>query len=105
LREAIVRARRTRPFRIDAWLLLPDHLHCVWTLPPENGDFSIRWGFIKRFVSQQCKDTMGVATEKLSASRRKRKEADIWQRRFGEHAIRDRSIMLYLSISTFYFKE
>jgi putative transposase len=80
--EAIVRARRTRPFRIDAWVLLPDHLHCIWTLPPEDGDFSSRWGFIKRFVSQPCKDTMGVATEKLSAPRRRRKETGIWQRRF-----------------------
>jgi putative transposase len=89
LHEAIIRARRTRPFRIDAWVLLPDHLHCIWTLPPEDGDFSSRWGFIKRFVSQPCKDTMGVATERLSASRRRRKETGIWQRWFWEHAIRD----------------
>jgi putative transposase len=95
LREAIVRARRTHPFRIDACVLLPDHLHCIWALPPENGDFSSRWVFIKRFVSQQCKDTMGVATEKLSASRRRRKETGIWQRRFWEHAIRDPGATTY----------
>lgn len=82
-REAIVRAHRTRPFRIDAWVLLPDHLHCIWTLPPEDGDFSSRWGFIKRFVSQPCKDTMGVATEKLSASKRRRKETGFGNGGFG----------------------
>jgi REP-associated tyrosine transposase len=52
LHEAIVRASRTRLFRIDAWV--PDRLHCIWTLPLEDGDFSSRWGFIKRFISQQC---------------------------------------------------
>jgi putative transposase len=80
LREAIMLARRTRPFRIDAWVLLPDHLHCIWTLPPEDGDFSSRWGFIKRVVSQRCRETIGISTEELSASRRKRKETGLWQR-------------------------
>jgi putative transposase len=89
LREAIVRARQTHPFRIDAWVLLPDHLHCLWTLPPGDGDFSSRWGFIKRFVSQRCQDLPCGAPEGLNPSRRKRKETGLWQRRFWEHAIRD----------------
>jgi len=40
LHNAIVLARTQRPFTIDAWVLLPDHLHCIWTLPPDDADFS-----------------------------------------------------------------
>ena len=54
LREGIERARRTLSFTIDAWVLLPDHLHCVWTLPPQDGNFSARWALIKRHVSRCC---------------------------------------------------
>src|SRR5574340_1201036 len=47
LREAIESVRTTLPFSIDAWVLLPDHLHCLWTLPPDDADFSTRWKLIK----------------------------------------------------------
>jgi len=51
LREAVRKTRRERPFPIDAWVVLPDHMHCVWTLPPGDDDFSNRWKSIKiRFV-------------------------------------------------------
>ena len=51
LREAVRVTRRERPFHIDAWVVLPDHMHCVWTLPPGDDDFSNRWKTIKiRFV-------------------------------------------------------
>ncbi len=43
LRDAIVSVREKRPFTIDAWVLLPDHLHCMWTLPPDDADYSIRY--------------------------------------------------------------
>ena len=43
LREAVRMTRRERPFRIDAWVVLPDHMHCVWTLPPGDDDYSNRW--------------------------------------------------------------
>ena len=48
LREAIRRTRLTAPFEIDAWVLLPDHLHCIWTLPHDDADFSMRWSWIKQ---------------------------------------------------------
>ena len=51
LRKAIAEVRDKSPFTIDAWVLLPDHLHCIWTLPPNDADFSSRWGRIKRLVS------------------------------------------------------
>jgi len=87
LREAIQQTHSSHPFEIDAWVLLPDHLHCIWTLPQDDADFSMRWSTIKRYVSRQCGDTFGI--DKLSASRAKRREAGLWQRRFWEHQIRD----------------
>jgi putative transposase len=47
LRAAFVDARRRRPSTVDAIVVLPDHLHCIWTLPPDDGDFSTRWHGIK----------------------------------------------------------
>lgn len=87
LREAIEKTRISHPFQIDAWVLLPDHLHCIWTLPEGDADFSMRWSKIKRHVSQQCCDTFG--SKETSDSRSKRHESGIWQRRFWEHQIRD----------------
>ena len=46
LRASIETVRVARPFVIDAWVLLPDHLHCVWTLPDGDADFSTRWMMI-----------------------------------------------------------
>lgn len=87
LRDAISHTRASHPFAIDAWVLLPDHLHCIWTLPQGDADFSVRWSMIKRLVSQRCGAQYGAAD--LSTSRTGRKEAGIWQRRFWEHQIRD----------------
>ena len=50
LREAINEVRKSQPFEIDAWVLLPDHMHCMWTLPEGDQDFSKRWGRIKAGV-------------------------------------------------------
>jgi putative transposase len=57
LRDAINTVRASRPFFIDAWVLLPDHLHCVWTLPEGDVDFSTRWIMIKRLVTVACRDS------------------------------------------------
>ncbi|WP_455205174.1 REP-associated tyrosine transposase [Kaarinaea lacus] len=54
LREAILAVSNTRPFVVDAWVLLPDHLHCIWTLPVNDANFSQRWALIKRKVSVKC---------------------------------------------------
>ena len=87
LREAIRQTRLTAPFNIDAWVLLPDHLHCIWTLPHGDANFSMRWSAIKRYVSRRCGGTFGI--NNVSASRTKRHESGVWQRRFWEHQIRD----------------
>jgi len=88
LREAIGQTRLNWPFRVDAWALLPDHLHCIWTLPAGDGDFSTRWNLIKRRTSKALKDTYfdaGFMNESKSA----RRELTFWQRRYWEHMIRD----------------
>jgi putative transposase len=84
LREAVATTRQGHPFIIDAFVVLPDHLHAVWTLPPGDSDFSTRWRLIKsRFAKALPKQ------ERLSAVRKARGERGIWQRRFWEHLIRD----------------
>jgi len=85
LLRAVVREVRTkRPFHIDAWVVLPDHLHGVWTLPPGDDDFTNRWRLIKQGFSKGL-----PLTERRSKVRIARGERGIWQRRFWEHAIRD----------------
>jgi len=88
LRAALIEVRQRRPFDIEAWVLMPDHLHCIWTLPTDDTDYSTRWALIKRLVSRACGDELG-APRPLSASRVKHRDATIWQRRFHEHMIRD----------------
>ena len=88
LRDAIGKVRRSKPFAIDAWVLMPDHLHCVWTLPPGDHDFSGRWSLIKRGVSRAI-GRQYRRPELLGASKLKHRESTIWQRRFWEHRIRD----------------
>jgi len=84
LRAVVGRVRAAYPFGIEAWVVLPDHSHAVWTLPDGDADFSTRWGLIKRGFS------LGVGRgERVSASRRGKGERGVWQWRFWEHAIRD----------------
>ena len=84
LRESVRRTRIERPFHIDAWVVLPEHIHCVITLPPGDDDFSNRIKAIKiRFVRSVEPD------EWRSPARAAKGERGIWQRRFWEHVIRD----------------
>lgn len=78
LREAVRVTRRERPFHIDAWVVLPDHMHCVWTLPEGDADFSNRWKATKiRFVRALPR------TEQRSVVRIAKGERGVWQRRFS----------------------
>jgi putative transposase len=84
LRDAVAATRQRLPFDICAFVVLPDHLHAVWQLPPDDHDFSTRWRLIKsRFAKSLPKD------EPRSAVQIKRNERGIWQHRFWEHLIRD----------------
>jgi putative transposase len=86
LRNAIKETQLELPFDIDAWVLLPDHLHCIWTLPSNDDNFSIRWAKIKRNVTKQC--SCLHSQQLMTPSKYKRKESTLWQRRFWEHQIR-----------------
>lgn len=84
LRCAVMKVQEMRPFHIDAWVVLPDHLHCVWTLPAGDDDFPNRWKAIKiRFVQALPR------SEWRSKVRAAKGERGIWQRRFWEHGIRN----------------
>jgi putative transposase len=98
LRDSVRRVRRLHPFHIDAWVVLPDHMHStarmqeveqrreqlpsIWTLPPDTDDFPMRWRLIKLLFSKGL-----PRTERLSATRQRRSERGIWQRRYWEHTI------------------
>lgn len=88
LRTAINQVRKTYPFSIDAFVLLPDHFHCLWTLPDGDSNYSTRLRLIKTFVTKHCASQLAL-NAKLTASRQKRNEGNLWQRRFWEHLIRD----------------
>ena len=112
LRHAIRTAQTRWSFTIEAWVLMPDHLHTIWTLPPDDADYSKRWSMIKRLVTKSVGAVTGahgapyscvgctprvfaprhaVRTNSLSESRKKRREGGIWQRRFWEHQVLDAS--------------
>ena len=83
--RAVFRAvRQKHPFHIDAIVVLPDHLHCIWTLPEGDVDYSTRWQLIKAGFARRI-----VAGERLSPRRQAKGERGIWQRRFWEYVIRD----------------
>jgi putative transposase len=88
LRQAIHHARENHPFAIDAWVLLPDHLHAIWTLPPDDADFGKRWGLIKSQVSKARGERLHDPGQ-MTPSKIKHRESTLWQRRFWEHQIRD----------------
>ncbi len=84
LREAVAKVRRRLPFEIDAWVVLPDHMHAVWSLPDGDTDFPTRWRLIKTFFSRAL-----PAIEWRTDVHKARHERGIWQRRYWEHLIRD----------------
>ncbi len=86
LRDAIKTVQSRHPFTINAWVLLPDHLHCVWTLPPGDANYSMRWGLIKRMVSLACAQYYH-RTDWMTVSKTKHRESTFWQRRYWEHCI------------------
>jgi putative transposase len=83
LREAVRRTKADRPFRIEGWVVLPEHMHLMMTLPPGDTDFSNRIKSIKMRFNYAL-----PADERRSDVRAEKGERGIWQRRFWEHAIR-----------------
>ena len=84
LRGVIQKVKNRYPFKIDTIVILPEHLHCIWTLPPDDADYKTCWALIKAGFSREI-----PSTERRSKSRKKRGERGLWQRRYWEHLIRD----------------
>ncbi|HEY6528491.1 MAG TPA: transposase [Cellvibrionaceae bacterium] len=84
LRCAFADVKRRHPFQINAIVIMPNHLHCIWTLPQNDFNYSMRWRQIKSHFSR------GIpAAETISQSRQRKHERGLWQRRFWEHTLRD----------------
>ena len=86
LKAALQEVKQLQPFEQDALVLLPDHLHAIWTLPPEDCDYARRWARIKLLTSRAVRH---VLPKPETTSALKRNELGLWQRRFWEHQIRD----------------
>ncbi|MEO1611773.1 MAG: transposase [Pseudomonadota bacterium] len=84
LRRAWATTHRAKPFQTDAVVVLPDHIHVIWTLPPGDDAYSARWARIKAHFSRALS-----VDERRTSSKERKREKGIWQRRFWEHAIRD----------------
>ena len=80
LRHAVRRVNQTRPFVVDAMVVLPDHLHCIWTLPPGDDDYPTRWRLIKTWVAKHQ-----ILARGHSVGQRR----PVWQARYWEHTVRD----------------
>ena len=96
LRGAVAETRRERPFRIETMVVLPDHLHAIWTLPEGDADFSTRWGAIKARFSMAMRRAgftppppVGQVNGGVNPALRRKGEIGLWQPRFWEHCIRD----------------
>ncbi len=85
LRVAFISVMQKYPFVIDAAVVLPDHLHFIWTLPEHDSNYSTRWRLIKTEFTKQYPDKFTVQ----NANRKKKKQQDIWQHRGWEHCLRD----------------
>jgi putative transposase len=88
LRQSLREVRSRHPFAIDAIVLLPDHLHVVWSLPPGDDRYPLRWRQIKTRFTQEYLKRGGTELD-TSVSRALKGERGVLQRRFFEHSIRD----------------
>jgi putative transposase len=79
LTSVIQLVKTKRPFGMNAWVILPDHMHCLWTLPRHDADYPGRWWAIKSLFTRRYRRLHGGNTRK------------IWQNRYWEHAIRDQA--------------
>ncbi len=86
LRQAFLAVRQSRPFEINAAVIMPDHFHCIWTLPPDDADFATRWRLIKTWFTKHCAETLRTKPDPARAAKR---EQALWQHRYWEHLLRD----------------
>jgi len=91
LRSALGEVHTEMPFELNAAVVLPDHIHFIWSLPPGDDDYSKRIGLMKVKFTKSLRETgHAIAARRPdSASRQRHRESDVWQRRFWEHTIDD----------------
>lgn len=88
LRYAVAQTRKERPFEIIGAVILPEHLHFLWQLPPNDCDYSSRVGRMKVLFTRALRGQQPPPPN-LSLSRQKHRERDVWQRRFWERSLCD----------------
>jgi putative transposase len=76
------------PFTINALVLLPEHLHAIWSLPPGDDDYPKRWAWIKKEFTKEWLRA-GGAEAQFSDARRRERRRGIWQPRYWEHTLED----------------
>ena len=86
LRNAFRVVRDKHHFDVDAIVVLPDHLHCIWTLPRDETDFAIRWQLIKTWFTKHCAPGLRPLANHAGVAKR---GPAIWQQRYWEHLLRD----------------
>jgi putative transposase len=89
LGEVMRDIRDDAPFKTIAMVVLPDHLHCIWSLPRLDADYPTRWKQIKRDFTVRFLEAGGEDDRRVAARRRARGERGIWQRRYWEHVVKD----------------
>ncbi len=89
LKSAWRLVNKNHPFELTALVLLPDHLHCIWKLPKEDVNFSMRWSKIKKHFSKNYLSLSNGYKPQRTRSMMKRNESGLWQRRFWDHIIRN----------------
>ncbi len=89
LGEAMREVRQAAFFEMPGFVILPDHFHCLWSLPTGDTAYSSRWSRIKRLFSKSWTSAGMARSVSSSRSRIRHRELDVWQRRFWEHTIRD----------------
>jgi putative transposase len=87
LRSCFASVKAAHPFRIEAMVVLPEHLHAIWTMPADDADFSRRWMLVKQAFTRRLQAS-GLLDESAAVPRAKGRRS-LWQNRFWEHQIRD----------------
>ena len=88
LRDCLREAQRERAFTIDAVVLLPDHLHAIWTLPPGDATYSLRWAAIKANFTREWL-ACGGQESTITGDHHRQGRRGVWQPRFYEHTVED----------------
>ncbi len=88
LHNAFIKIKRKLPFHQLACCLLPEHLHAIWIMPPNDANYAMRWKQIKEEFTRGWL-AAGGREAPVTQSQLKRGERGVWQPRFWEHTLED----------------